>query len=110
MSATVKPVVKRIAVSDLMLDPLNPRLIVAEGAGEAELIAKLYEEESLDELYPSFVENGYFEEEPLVVVPDGKKFVVVEGNRRLATLKLLLEPKLRKPANVAGWPMLTSSQ
>lgn len=101
---------KLIAVADLLLDPENPRLIVPLDADEPTLIARLYEDESLDELFPSFVENGYFEEEPLVVVPAGKKFVVVEGNRRLATLKLLLYPKLRRPAQVAGWPTLNPAQ
>jgi hypothetical protein len=104
------PVRKLVPVGQLDLDPLNPRLIVSKDAKEKELLGKLYEEESLDELFPSFVENGYFEEEPLVVVPSGDRFVVVEGNRRLATLKLLLNPKLRRPAGVAGWPTLTAGQ
>jgi ParB-like nuclease domain len=105
---SVKP--KRIPVADLDLDPLNPRLIVASGVSQAELTRILYEEEALDELFPSFIENGYFEEEPLVVVPNGTRFTVVEGNRRLATLKLLLDRSLRRRVQVTGWPVLSSKQ
>jgi hypothetical protein len=102
---------KRIHVGKLRLDPLNPRLIVEKGATEVVLLAKLYAEESLDELVPSFLENGYFEEEPLVVVSDADEtYVVVEGNRRLATLKLLLQPELRKGALVTGWPTPSPEQ
>ena len=59
---------------------------------DVNLTLDLIPTEALDELVASFVENGYFEEEPLVVVPIGEdRFKTVEGNRRLATLKLLLD-------------------
>lgn len=102
--------VRRIPVASLDLDPLNPRLVVPEGASQFELLSLLYEVEALDELVPSFLENGYFEEEPLVVVPHGKRYTVVEGNRRLASLKLLLDPNLRRRAQVSGWPSLPPKQ
>lgn len=99
------------AVDDLHLDPENPRLILEGSSDEPALLRKLYEEEALDELFPSFIENGYFEEEPLVVTPrDEGGYTVVEGNRRLATLKLLLKPELRKAARVGGWPTLTEDE
>jgi hypothetical protein len=101
---------KRLPVRDLDLDPLNPRLVVPASASQTDLVTLLYEEESLDELVPSFLENGYFEEEPLVVVPQGKRHTVVEGNRRLAALKLLLEPTLRRRVRATDWPKLTSAQ
>jgi hypothetical protein len=99
-----------IRVQSLDLDPLNPRLVVPDGATQANLISVLYEQEGLDELVPSLLENGYFEEEPLVVVPNGRRYTTVEGNRRLAALKLLLDPLLRRQARVAGWPTPTSRQ
>ncbi|MFL5796798.1 MAG: hypothetical protein ACJ77A_02550 [Actinomycetota bacterium] len=100
----------RIPVDELDLDPLNPRIIVPEGATQVDLLTQLYEEEGLDELVASFVESGYFEEEPLVVVRWGQRYRTVEGNRRLATLKLLLDPRLRTKVGVTGWPKLTASQ
>jgi hypothetical protein len=101
---------KRLPVDSLDLDPLNPRIIVPPGASQLELLTILYEEEALDELVASLVENGYFEEEPLVIVPSGDRFKTVEGNRRLATLKLLLDGRLRRRVGVPDWPKLTARQ
>lgn len=98
------------SVGELELDPENPRLVVSPSISQFDLLTKLYEEEALDELVPSFLENGYFEEEPLVVVKAGDKYRVVEGNRRLATLKLLLDSRTRRRADVVGWPTPTPTQ
>lgn len=101
-----------IAIHDLTLDPRNPRIVVESNASQETLTRYLYERESLDELVMSFVENGYFPEEPLVAVLDqeSSKYVVVEGNRRLATLKLLLDLSLQDKLGVTGWPELTDEQ
>ncbi|MGH2653617.1 MAG: ParB N-terminal domain-containing protein [Actinomycetota bacterium] len=101
---------KWLPISQLELDPLNPRLVVPKKIGQLELMTILYEDEALDELVPSFLENGYFEEEPLVVYPVGKKYRTVEGNRRLATIKLLLDETLRRRVRVEGWPIPTKTQ
>lgn len=100
----------RLSLDLLDLDEQNPRLIVEQGASQVALATKLYEEEGLDELVPSFLENGYFDEEPLVVVPNGSRYTVVEGNRRLATLKLLHDEQLRRRVHVTGWPKMTPGQ
>ena len=42
----------------------------------------------------SIATHGYFENEPLLAIHDGRHHVVVEGNRRLAALKALKEPGL----------------
>jgi hypothetical protein len=101
---------ERINIEDLDLDPQNPRLVVGPKPSQADLIETLYESEALDELVTSFIENGYFEEEPLVVVRHGKRFRTVEGNRRLATLKLLHSSSLRKQVGVTDWPALSKEQ
>src|SRR4051794_19709698 len=86
-----------VAVSDLLLDPLNPRLPEdLQGSPQGELLRYLYEEAVLDELIQSFSDNGYFEHEPLIAYRDRRLrgWVVLEGNRRLAALKILLrEPE-----------------
>src|SRR6266511_2999880 len=101
---------RRLRVEEIDLDPENPRLVVSTGVSQDELLTYLYEQEALDELVASFVENGYFEEEPLVVVAVDGRHKTVEGNRRLATLKLLLDEGLRRRLRVAGWPTLTDAQ
>lgn len=101
-----------IPVENLLLDPENPRLVNTGTPSQGLLLKQLYEQEALDELAPSLAENGYFAEEPLVVVrhQDGEHWIAVEGNRRLATLKLLLSLEMRKNLRVVGWPELTQEQ
>lgn len=101
----------QLRVDQLLLDPENPRLVMGENPSQLDLARTLYEAEGVDELVSSLVQNGYFDEEPLVVVPaDDEKYVVVEGNRRLTTLKLLLDKTLRSKIDVEGWPKLTDAQ
>ena len=91
-----KPV-RTVLVTDLLLDPQNPRLRLPQNPSQKTVLLQLYEEHRLEELMASFVQNSFFDEEPLVVVPATNKpgkFVVVEGNRRLAALKLLTDPTI----------------
>lgn len=104
--------IRRRDIDTLYLDPENPRIFVASGAKQKELLRELYRIEALDELAASFANNGYFTEEPVVVVPaagDDNRFIVVEGNRRIATIKILLSPKLRREFD-ADWPVLTEAR
>jgi len=88
---------RQLQVSSLLLDKDNPRIGLRAGTTTQEELLKLMVEQfSLGELIQSFSTNGYFHEEPLVAVngeADGT-FVVVEGNRRLAALKLINAPEL----------------
>jgi hypothetical protein len=73
----------------LRLDPENPRVPEGTGRRQSELLQFIYDRGSLAELADSFLDNGYFAPERLVVRTDDDKYVVVEGNRRLATLMIL---------------------
>jgi hypothetical protein len=84
-------------VEALFLDPTNPRL-GRESAGPKvtqSKVLELMQDWNLDELALSFVENGFWPQEALLVIEEQlygtKRIVVVEGNRRLAALKLLKE-------------------
>lgn len=82
-----------IAVADLLLDPENPRLPEdLQGAEQSELLRYLSDEAVLEEIIRSLNDNGYFAHEPLIAFEDDglEGFVVLEGNRRLAALKVLL--------------------
>ena len=84
---------ERLAVQSLRLDPSNPRLPEhLRGADESELLKHLHATAALEELAKSFVDNGFFPHEPLIVSQrdDDRKHDVLEGNRRLAALKILL--------------------
>jgi hypothetical protein len=92
---TIDTEIKYASVDDLMLDPLNPRLgrtTVRADLSQSKIL-DLMKDWSLDELGVSFVENGFWPQEALLVIRErlyGKpSLVVVEGNRRLAALKFL---------------------
>lgn len=83
-----------IAVTDLDFDPENPRFLdIAAGTPQADELAtkRMIEEENLDELVDSIGQQDFFPGEPLLVTPSAieGRYVVVEGNRRLAALRVL---------------------
>lgn len=82
-------------IRDLYLDPQNPRLgrsVIAKNLNQDQILEQMANWE-LEELIVSFDENGYWPQEALIVTNerlDGdERLVVVEGNRRLAALKLI---------------------
>lgn len=82
-----------LPVADLLLDPENPRLPEdLQGADQPELLRYLNDETVLEEIIRSLNDNGFFEHEPLIAYEDDELegYVVLEGNRRLAALKVLL--------------------
>lgn len=111
------------------MDNENPRLAKEyQGGSQIDILKVLYDEFDLEELAYSMSENGYFDEEPIVVVPNNLPksfkiekytdvnelqealeelmrsqkivFTVIEGNRRTATAKLLLDSNLRKKLEI----------
>ena len=85
-----------VALEQLSLDPRNPRLGLGdeEPLATQERILELMRGWNLEELAVSFLENGFWPQEAVIVVkeelynePD--MLVVVEGNRRIAALKYL---------------------
>ena len=82
-------------VDDLLLDPRNPRLgrNIAGPKLSQEKVLELMKGWTLEELAVSFLESGFWPQEALLVVKEplyGRQtLVVVEGNRRLATLIFL---------------------
>lgn len=86
---------RKLPVSDLLLDPDNPRLPKSmSNKNEKEIINFLLSDASLIELMLAIGKNGFFEGEQLLVVPEGDKYLVIEGNRRLSAVKLLHHPEL----------------
>jgi hypothetical protein len=88
-----------VSLDKLHLDDNNPRFAgLIKSAKEDEIFKALQQEMHLDELVESFKQNGYYNVEPLLVIRRTKTaddFTVVEGNRRLAALKLLHKEKTK---------------
>jgi len=73
----------------LDFDPSNPRFGgLMDNRSQNEIQKELLGEPYYaSELIDSLVENGFIDYEPLVVKRKGKRYTVVEGNRRLAAIR-----------------------
>ena len=80
-----------LPVAMLDFDPQNPRFPDVVNSGPVnELVERFIRDERLLEIVTSIADQGYFDGEPLLVVSAGQgRYHVIEGNRRLAALKLL---------------------
>ena len=103
-----KKKVQHLKVAQIQLDSYNPRLPEeVQGQAEQKLLDVLYRDFNLDELAFSMAQNGYFDEEPIVVIQKkGGHFVAAEGNRRVATIKILLDSKKQMELGIRNWPTL----
>lgn len=87
-----------MSVGDLTFDPQNPRFPSEKiGAQDKDVFQYMLENVNLVDLLLSIATQGYFPGEPLLATPSTTKpgkYEVLEGNRRLAALILLLSPEL----------------
>lgn len=93
----VSDALERIEIEDLAFDLRNPRLPefdLGEDAAEEDVIALLWASMDVRELVLSIAASGFFDHEPLIVAREGGQNIVIEGNRRLAAVKLLADPDL----------------
>lgn len=86
----------KIPTDLLDFDPNNPRLIEdgIKNPDDAQIIKALADGSDLAEVVASVAENGYIDIEPLIVQRMGQRFRVLEGNRRLAAIRILQQPAL----------------
>jgi hypothetical protein len=83
--------------NDLHFDRENPRLAefgISSRTPEPEILSILWDTMDVAELAQSMAASGFFPHEPLMIVHEHGKDVVVEGNRRLAALKVLTHPEI----------------
>lgn len=90
---------KSCPIELLQFDLENPRLqtgIDISVTTEEEVISALVDISAIDELITSICANTYLNLEPLIVIGDSDNgpFKVLEGNRRLAAIKLICDPTL----------------
>lgn len=101
--------IKLLKTEDLHLDNQNPRLPEYGLSGrspEGDIIKILWDAMDVKELVMSIVASGFFEHEPLIVAQEDNKHIVIEGNRRLAAVKLLLDPGLAQSLGITGIPKI----
>jgi hypothetical protein len=88
-----------IEPENLVFDYDNPRLVDGQGSqpkNEADMVEWLWKQADVSELVGSIAESGWMPFDDMVAVSSTQsgKFKVLEGNRRLAALKLFTVPKL----------------
>ena len=79
-------------VINLLLDEANARLDVEIHSQEA-LMWDLFHNEGAMEIVESIAEADFFSNELMIVTARGSKVIVLEGNRRAAALKAILNPR-----------------
>ena len=80
---------------DLAFDRHNPRLVefdITSKTTDEEMIQLLWNVMDVHELVLSIAASGFFPYEALLVAEEAGKNIVIEGNRRLAAVRILLEP------------------
>jgi len=80
-----------VALKKLLLDTENVR-IRADITDQDEILSYLFMHEEVLDLLRDIARDGYFDNEQPMVVAVEDKFVVLEGNRRVSSLKALAEP------------------
>jgi hypothetical protein len=93
-----------VSVDLLDFDRENPRFTPdkkPEAATDEAIIRQLSRTADLAELIESIGTNGYIPIEPLIVFSRGERYVVLEGNRRLAAVKCLRDPDLATRCEVS---------
>ena len=102
--------IKMMKVSDLAFDVKNPRLVefdLSANATEEDVIQILWEAMDVREVMMSIAASGFFLHEPLIVARENGKNIVIEGNRRLAAVKILLNPAVAESFAAPPPPITT---
>lgn len=95
---------QKVPVELLDFDQNNPRFTPDKkpaGTGDEAVIAMLATSADLSELIQSISTSGYINIEPIIVIARNGRLAVLEGNRRLAAVKVLRDPELAKAARVS---------
>lgn len=88
------PTLRLDVLIDLHLDPKNVRLDTVSVQVEADIMEDLFVNEDALGLVAGITSIGYLTHEVPIVVKRHRKYVVVEGNRRVAALKAIQNPML----------------
>ena len=98
-----------VPVGELYLDPKNPRLTdpTLQVSDQDEILKRLWLQFNVSEIIDSIVTSrSFWKHEPLIAARENGKLIVVEGNRRLAAVLLLLFPEKQRIVGATGIPAI----
>jgi hypothetical protein len=96
-------IIRKFKTKDLHFDHKNPRLAeygITSKTPESEILKILWDAMDVRELVQSIAASGFFPHEALIITREGSRDIAIEGNRRLAAVKVLLDKTLAKSN---GW-------
>jgi len=99
-----KSKIELVNTEKLCFDPQNPRLAGyprEDISSQDQILKTLWEIMDVKEIVMSIAASGFFQWEPLMVAVEEGEFLVIEGNRRLAAVKLIVEPNLAKRLKIS---------
>lgn len=84
----------------LLFDTKNPRMAQYDKTSdENKILNDLWDNMAVNEIVMSILANGFFQNEPMYAIKSPfqeDKYIVIEGNRRLAAVRAILSPELIK--------------
>jgi phage tail protein X len=95
--------VGKVGTEFLEFDPENPRLAEdgIKNPTDSQIILALADMADLSEVVESIAANGYIDIEPVIAQRVGDRWRVLEGNRRLAAIRILQNPILAKGTGIS---------
>lgn len=87
----------------LTFDPRNPRFTPDKNPGpitEISIVRHMARTADVGELVDSISASGYIDIEPLIVIGEGDDLIVLEGNRRLAALRIISSAEFAQAAKL----------
>lgn len=100
--------VVKVPTTWLRLDRSNPRFTPGKmpvSLDDVGIIGNLALTADLNELIQSISQNGFIDVEPLIVQLESEFLTVLEGNRRLAAVNVLLDPDLASRVKIQVPPL-----
>ena len=119
LSTNASQGIVNLPVEQLVLDKENARLAssLVHEPTQDDLVRVLWTEMAVDEVALSIAANGYYPDEALLVIPDKDsgaapdgRYIVVEGNRRLAAVMLLRDSALRDRIKATSLPAINETR
>jgi ParB-like nuclease domain len=110
---------QEVEIKQLFFDPNNPRLPELLGKSQTEIFRFLVDQIGIDDVLQSIAAAGMIEGDPIIAreadsdkqaaAPPEKKYLVIEGNRRLAALKLLNGEKINDGKEEPAVPAVSAA-
>lgn len=84
-----------LSPSSIDLDPKNPRLPgLPDDATQSQVLEEIFNMGKVREMIKSIAKSGFYPDQRIVVIRKGARgYIAIEGNRRLAACKALLDPE-----------------